>query len=62
MSYIGPPLPLTFEQFVANGCRDPEFEAWKRSCQRYNLAALTIVVASVVAVLVILGIVMMEAL
>jgi len=39
MAYYGPPPPLTFEQWVAAGERDPGFEAWKKSVARDNTAA-----------------------
>jgi hypothetical protein len=40
MGYVPPPAPLSFEEFVANGCRDPELEKWERDRERFGRAAL----------------------
>jgi RNA ligase (TIGR02306 family) len=38
MGYVPPPAPLSFEEFVANGCRDPELEKWERDRERFDRA------------------------
>lgn len=40
MGYVPPPAPLSFEEFVANGCRDPGFEKWERDRERFGRFAL----------------------
>lgn len=43
MGIIPPPIPLTQAQWLANGKRDPELEAWLRQGAQFRLIATSVI-------------------